>query len=78
MVVIDVRIIPYNCYSASLLKLHVIGRIHTHICIHCIQVHRVDGHSILVNHQSSSRKLKRKKIGLTLVETSDRGAVRGF
>ena len=77
MVVIDVRI-PYNCHSASLLKLHVIGRIHIHICIHCIQVHRVDGHSILVNHQSSSRKLKRKKIGLTLVETSDRGAVRGF
>ena len=80
LVIIDVRIVSYNRHSSILFKLHVIiiiGCIHIRIhgciqlCIHiyCSQVHRC--HSIIVNRQLSSLKLKKKKIGLTLMETID-------
>ena len=76
MVIIDVRIVSYNRHSSILFKLHVIiiGCIHIRIhCIQlCIQVHRCHYIIIIVNHQISSLvKLKRKKIGLTLMETID-------
>ena len=79
LVIIDVRIVSYNRHSSILFKLHVIiniGCIRIHgciqLCIHiyCSQVHRC--HSIIVNRQLSCLKLKKKKkIGLTLMETID-------
>ena len=68
LVIIDVRIVSYNRHSSILFKLHVIiiiGCIRIHgciqLCIHiyCSQVHRC--HSIIVNRQLSSLKLKKKK-----------------
>ena len=73
MVIIDVCIVSYIRYSSILFKLHVIiiGCVHIRIRL-CIQVHRCHSIIIIVNHQISSLvKLKRKKIGLTLMEAID-------
>ena len=71
MVIIDVCIVSYNRHSSILLKLHVIIIGCIHIRIHGCQVHRCHSIIIIVNRQLSSLKLKRKKIGLTFMETID-------
>ena len=71
VIVIDVRIVSYIRYSSILFKLDVIIIGCIHIRIHGCQVHRCHSIIIIVNRQLSSLKLKRKEIGLTLMETID-------